>query len=264
MSDVSSEPSPIAKRPWLRRPTSLKKENLGSPPRVIVVTLLIFLFSQAILAPVLVSLGYSLIHPHSHLDINNSIAAQFYFVLIAEAFIALVPIYIVKKRGLSIRSIGLGRNPNTSDLWRAAIGFGAFYALLIAVGVVINIFWPNLFNNQNQDIGFNNLSTGADRNLALIALVIFPPIGEEILMRGYLYSGLRYFWQFWPSLLVTSLLFGTAHLFESSSGLLWAAGIDTFLLSFILVYLREKTGALYAGMLVHVLNNFIAFGVHFK
>jgi membrane protease YdiL (CAAX protease family) len=32
----------------------------------------------------------------------------------------------------------------------------------------------------------------------------------------------------------------------------------------VLVYLRETTGALYAGMLVHALNNLIAFGVHFK
>jgi membrane protease YdiL (CAAX protease family) len=47
------------------------------------------------------------------------------------------------------------------------------------------------------------------------------------------------------------------------ASLLWAAGVDTFVLSLVLVYLREKTGALYAGMLVHSLNNLIAFGVHF-
>jgi membrane protease YdiL (CAAX protease family) len=32
----------------------------------------------------------------------------------------------------------------------------------------------------------------------------------------------------------------------------------------VLCFLRERTGALYAGMLVHMLNNLIAFGVHFK
>jgi membrane protease YdiL (CAAX protease family) len=84
------------------------------------------------------------------------------------------------------------------------------------------------------------------------------------LVRGYLYSGLRKSWKFLPALLVTSLLFGLAHLqLGSGAAVLWAAGVDTFTLSLVLVYLRETTGALYAGMLVHSLNNLIAFGVHF-
>jgi membrane protease YdiL (CAAX protease family) len=60
-------------------------------------------------------------------------------------------------------------------------------------------------------------------------------------------------------------MFGLAHLqLGSGTAVVWAAGIDTFLLSLVLVYLREKSGVLYAGMLVHALNNLIAFGVHFK
>ncbi|MGH9351096.1 MAG: lysostaphin resistance A-like protein, partial [Terriglobia bacterium] len=91
------------------------------------------------------------------------------------------------------------------------------------------------------------------------------PLGEETLVRGYLYSGLRKYWRFWPALLFTSLLFGAAHLeFGAGGPLVWAAAIDTFLLSVVLCYLRERTGALYAGILVHMLNNLIAFGVHFK
>jgi len=65
--------------------------------------------------------------------------------------------------------------------------------------------------------------------------------------------------------MVTSLVFGLAHLeFGSGGPLVWAAAIDTFLLSIILVYLRERTGALYAGILLHMLNNFIAFFVVIK
>jgi membrane protease YdiL (CAAX protease family) len=45
---------------------------------------------------------------------------------------------------------------------------------------------------------------------------------------------------------------------------MWAAAFDTFILSVVLVYLREKTGALYAGMLVHMLNNLLAFFVVIK
>ena len=62
------------------------------------------------------------------------------------------------------------------------------------------------------------------------------------------------------SALATSALFATPHLFESGSGgLLWIAGLDTFVLSLVLCYLRERTGRLWAGVGVHMLKNSIAF-----
>ena len=82
-------------------------------------------------------------------------------------------------------------------------------------------------------------------------------------MRGYLYTGLRKRWSFVVAGLATSILFGAAHLLTGYSGLLWAAAVDTFVLSIFLVYLREKTGALYAGMGLHALNNVLAFLVYF-
>ncbi|MGH7237402.1 MAG: CPBP family glutamic-type intramembrane protease [Candidatus Saccharimonadales bacterium] len=41
------------------------------------------------------------------------------------------------------------------------------------------------------------------------------------------------------------------------------AGVDTFILSTVLCYLREKTGRLYAGIGVHALKNFVAFAALF-
>jgi membrane protease YdiL (CAAX protease family) len=65
-------------------------------------------------------------------------------------------------------------------------------------------------------------------------------------------------------MLVTSLLFGLAHLQSGDNGaLIWGAALDTFILSLVLVYLRESTGALYAGILIHSLNNLLAFFSHF-
>ncbi|MBX4190937.1 CPBP family intramembrane metalloprotease [Candidatus Saccharibacteria bacterium] len=126
------------------------------------------------------------------------------------------------------------------------------------------MFVPNI-NNQEQNIGFNNINTNTQNLLAFISLVILPPLGEEVLMRGYLYSGLRMVWRFWPAVVVSSLFFGAAHLeFGTGGPLVWVAAIDTCLLSVVLCFLRERTGALYAGMLVHMFNNFIAFGIHFK
>ncbi len=240
------------------------KKDLGHPPWVIFNTILLFLLSQVLVAPLLVYAVHGIIRPHQSLNFDNSIVAQFFFILIAELFVLLAVIRIVKRRGLSLQVIGLGRRPVWADLWRAGLGFVVFYIILIGAGTMINALSPNL-NNQQQNLGFSNINGGFENFLAFVALVILPPLGEETLVRGYLYSGLRFFWRFWPAVLFTSLFFGAAHLEFSNGGpLVWAAAVDTFLLSVVLCFLRERTGALYAGMLVHMLNNLIAFGVHFK
>jgi|SRR5579862_257998 len=247
------------------RPISAEPaKDLGSPSWVIFVTLVIFLASQIVVAPIVVAVGHAVFNPHAPLDLDNSIPAQFFFILAAEAAAAWLAIKAVRRRHLSLKVIGLGRRPSVRDLWPALIGFAAFYGLLLVAGVIINAFAPNV-NSEQQNLGFNNISGNAQNLLAFVSLVILPPLGEEVLVRGYLYSGLRMVWRFWPAVLVTSLLFGAAHLeFGSGGPLVWAAAVDTFLLSIVLCFLRERTGVLYAGMAVHMLNNLIAFGVHFK
>ncbi len=236
-----------------------KVSSFGGPWRVIITGLAIFIVSQ-IIAGVIAEILLSAVGADTSLD--NSNAAQFIYILLAEAMAVGLVFLVLKDRGLKLHSIGLGRRPLWRDLRRAALGFVIFYAALIIAGVIINLVAPSITNEQ-QDIGFNTLQTFSDSVLAFIALVILPPLGEETLVRGYLYSGLRSKMRYLPALLITSLLFGAAHLSENDSGLLWSGAVDTFLLSVVLVYLRENTGALYAGMLVHMANNIIAFGVHF-
>jgi membrane protease YdiL (CAAX protease family) len=238
-------------------------ENLGGPWRVILTTVAIFLLSQVI-AAFIAELGLALLHQNTSPGLDNSIAAQFVYVLIAEGLAAWLVIKIVRRRGLDLDFIGLGRRPAASDLTKAMIGFGIFYLLLIVASVLVSSLSPDI-NNQKQNLGFTNIHSSNDNLLAFLALVILPPLGEEVLIRGYLYSGLRKIWRFGTALLVTSLIFGIAHLeIGSGSPLVWGAALDTFLLSIVLVYLRERTGALYAGMLVHMLNNLIAFFVVIK
>lgn len=237
-------------------------ENLGGPLRLILTTVLIFLASQVV-AALIAEAGLSILHPNG-MKLDDSIGAQFVYVALAEGLAAWLVIKIVRRRGLKLSFIGLGRRPDRGDLWRALAGFGAFYLLLIVASVIVNSLSPTI-TDQKQNLGFTNIGSGTDNILAFISLVLLPPLGEETLIRGYLYSGLRKVWRFMPALVMTSFIFGAAHL-EAGSGspLVWGAAIDTFLLSVVLVYLREKTGALYAGMLVHMLNNLIAFFVVIK
>lgn len=264
----SAQPEEISirRRVWLPRLGKKTHKDLGNPAAVILITFLIFLLSQFI-AALIVGLAAAALNPHMSLAnlLDQSASYQFFYVLLAEGLAALLTIYIVKRlRRLSLAVIGLGRRPQWRDVTRAILGAVAFYGILVVASIVLSFLIPSLNNQQNQDVGFNNLTTKLDGILAFVALVIIPPIGEETLVRGYLYSGLRMRTKFLPAMVITSLLFGAAHL-QTGEGtaVLWAAAIDTFLLSVVLVYLREKTGALYAGMMVHALNNVIAFGVHF-
>lgn len=259
-SSKSETPSDqTSRKKWLHRGY---RTDLGSPWLVILNVLIIFVVSQ-IFAAIFVQLGLNLarLSPDS---ITTSAGAQFAYVLIAEGMAVGSVFYILKARGLKLGSIGLGRGPRKSDLYKAGLAFLVFYALLIIVARTLSLIFPEL-NNGEQDVGFNNLGSKLDIFIAFFALVLLPPIGEEILVRGYLYSGLRQRLKFLPSMIITSIIFGAAHLLSGAgSEVLWAAGLNTFVLSIVLVYLRQSTGALYAGMLVHMVNNLIAFGIYLQ
>lgn len=265
MSDDSS------KKPFWRRQKDKQKSlsrlpnNFGGPVKVIATTVLIFIVSQLV-AALLIGITIGIVHPGTKVHVlDGSTPLEFVYVLIAEALAVSMVWLALRGRGLGLASIGLGRAPAWKDIKKGLLGFGAFYVVLIVVVMVITALIPALNTDQKQDVGFQALNTSLDQVLAFVALVILPPLGEEVLVRGYLYSGLRSRLKFLPALLATSLIFGAAHLqFGDGAPLLWAAALDTFLLSVVLVYLREKTGALYAGILIHMLNNLIAFGVHFR
>jgi membrane protease YdiL (CAAX protease family) len=242
---------------------SLKlKANFGGPARVVLSVFAIFLLSQFV-AAFLLEVVYSLIRPGSKNILDQSAAAQFFYILLAEALAVGAVMLILRRRRLGLEAIGFGRRPQWRDLRWAAGGFVVFYGLLFAATAILTLLVPSFNVNAPQDVGFNVLSTPLDKLIALVALVILPPLGEETLIRGYLFSGLRSRLRFWPALFITSLLFGVAHLSTGVNGALWAAGVDTFILSIVLVYLREKTAALYAPIMVHGLNNLIAFFAHF-
>ncbi len=254
MSNASSdEPKAKSQEP---------RASFGSPVRVILYAVGIFLVSQFV-AALLLEIVYGIIQPGSKNILDQSAAAQFFYILLAEALAVAAILLVLRRRKLGLASIGLGRRPTWRDAKWTIVGFVAFYGLLLAVMAILSLLIPSFNVNAPQDVGFNVLSTPLDRIIALVALVILPPLGEETLMRGYLYSGLRSRLKFWPAMLITSLLFGAAHLSTGVSGALWAAGVDTFILSAVLVTLRERTGALYAPIMVHGLNNLVAFFAHF-
>ena len=78
--------------------------------------------------------------------------------------------------------------------------------------------------------------------------------------RGLLYSSLKKAMPIAGAAVITSLIFAAAHLPEGgAAGPLYVAAIDTFILSLVLVYLREKTGSLWSSITLHSFKNGVAF-----
>ncbi len=190
--------------------------------------------------------------------LNSSIGAQFAYVLFSETLLVGGLYGFVRWRKGSLRTLGV-QKPRWIDVGFAGVGVLSYLGLyFVAVAVVSSLI--NLNVNQQQDLGFSNPIGGAALVLTFISLVVLPPLAEEFAFRGFLFTTLRGRFGFVWAMLGTSALFAVPHLLESSGGgLLWIAGVDTFVLSFVLCYVRQKTGRLWAGVGIHMVKNLIAF-----
>lgn len=214
-----------------------------------------FVVAQLILAAayyLVLTMGLALDGINSSV-VNTFIAACVYMLTLA---IVLGVPWLVKKRRTTASDLGLQRLPTWSDIGLAPIGF-IFYLLASAVAVyVFGILVPSFDASQTQNVGFENLSQQYEYVLAFITLVIVAPIAEESLFRGYLFGKLRRAVPLWAAMLVTSVLFGAVH------GQ-WNVGIDVFVLSMVACGLREVTGSIWAGILLHMIKNGLAFYILF-
>ncbi len=195
---------------------------------------------------------------------QQSIAAQFGFVLLAETLTIFgVYAYVRFAQRLHLRDIGLDK-PHIRYLGWALFGMAVYMVGYMLIAALIYNFVPSIDLEQKQQIGFDGAHAPGELILTLVSLVVLAPLAEEVLFRGFLYTNLRSLLRARYAVLLTSILFAVGHLqFGSGAPPLWIAAIDTFVLSFVLCVLREKTGSIWAGVGVHMLKNFIAFAALF-
>lgn len=191
--------------------------------------------------------------------LSDSVSALFIETFLVESFVVLILYVFLRKRKVSLKYIGLKGKFLFKDLSYALGGFFTYLLVYFSAVTVLQFFIKSFNVSQKQNLGVPATAQGGDLWLLFIMLVVLPPIAEEILFRGFIYSSLRPKMNKIIAAIITSLLFALPHLFESNSGILWIAGCDTFILSMVLVYVREKTDKLWASMLIHALKNLVAF-----
>ncbi len=164
-------------------------------------------------------------------------------------FLASVP---PKRRAVTKNVLGIGRPMTWSDIGLGIAGYVVYFVAFVAVTILLTKFVPAYNAEQAQDLGFTALF-GAERIIGFIVLVIITPFAEELVMRGFLFGKLREAkMPFWPAAIVVSILFGLAH------GQ-WNVGVDTLMLSVAACYLRELTGTIWPGVIIHMLKNTVAY-----
>lgn len=214
-----------------------------------------FVVALYFVAPVV---GALLLYPFRNV-IHDDVTSQFLFVLLAEALTVAGLVLFLREYKKPLSFIGLKR-PRLSDVGRGLLAYPLYFICFAIIAVVATQFLPGLDTDQQQQLGFDNVQGALPLILTFISLVVLPPLVEEIVVRGFLFGSLRKYLKWGSAALLTSLIFAAAHLPEGGdAGPLYIAALDTFVLSLVLCWLREKTGSLWAGITLHAVKNGIAY-----
>jgi uncharacterized protein len=252
---------------FLRRPKGggeSKKPHWG-PLEAIGVTVFVY-FAAYFASQLLLGVGLGLFADASRRPIHevglmaeSSVAVQFVASLLFYGLIALFVYLFLRLRRTAWAAIGWVK-PRLRDLGYALLGFLAYFVGFIMISQAVKLLLPGLNLDQRQEIGFSTSNGGGSLLLVFMSLVVLPPLVEEIITRGVLYGGLRTKLPVVIAAIITSIMFAAAHLqVGTGNALLWVAAIDTFTLSLVLVYLRQKTGSLWPSIGLHALKNGVAF-----
>ncbi len=245
---------------------SLRSRKLGALPTIIL--LIIWVGGVYLAVQYILGFAIRLIFQPT----TNTAALQTLYAILCYAIsltvIIFIPKLIRKKWGTTLEELGLIELPTWTDLGLAPVGF---FLYLVFSNLLIALFsiFPWFLKTEKQNVGYSSAMFGSDRLLALTSLVIIAPIVEEIIFRGFLYgkmkkallkesdqktkkARLKNRCKIALAIILTSLLFAIMHR-------QWNVGLNVFALSVILCLFREITGTIYAGIIVHMLKNAIAF-----
>lgn len=186
---------------------------------------------------------------------NAVVAAAIYVVSLVV--VIGMPFWL-RQRRTNREDLGVVRWPSWLDIVLAPAALVVYLLISAAVLYLFSVVAPQIDLKQAQDIPFSGLSHQYEYMLAFLTLVILAPAAEELLFRGYLFGKMKKHAPFWLATIITSLLFGGLHLIAGAS-LQWNVAADTFALSLVLCSLRQITGNIWAGILLHMIKNGIAY-----
>lgn len=119
---------------------------------------------------------------------------------------------------------------------------------VLALGLILERFM-----DERSRSAFALIALGLNSPASFyLAIALAAPAFEELLFRGYAYSGWIDKIGFWGTAAASSILFALCHIQYGITGLAY-----TFVFGFFLSAVRWKTGSVYPCIAVHALNNLL-------
>lgn len=227
-----------------RRPTT-PGWRAWTAPVALIAALALALFGAMVIGITATAFGYSLDDEPPGVLIGGTLFQDGALILCALLFARLAqrprPWHFGLRRARFWSSAGW-----TLLAWATFIGFSAAWSALLDV-------------QETDDLP---QELGADESTAALVAVMFlvtvvAPIAEEFFFRGYFFTALRSWRGVWPAAILTGVVFGGIHAGSSPPAFLVPLGV----FGLVLCLLYWRTGSLYPPIVLHALNNSIAFGV---
>ena len=149
--------------------------------------------------------------------------------------------FMVVRRG-GVRLGAMLRWPALGTYWFVVAGILVVQFLFSLAAITLTELVAPWMDDSLAGVGQGNLL------LALIGIVILPPVVEEITFRGILLERFAVKWRVGVAVIVSAVCFGILHADPMGAGMF---GVVTGLL-----YLR--TGSLWPGIIIHFVNNLVA------
>lgn len=183
---------------------------------------------------------------------TNDITASFQLTVL-DALAGLGIIWLVlHKYKVGWSSLGLRK----FNIIKASLLVAALFVLFLGVAwmalIAAQLLLPGFDPNQAQVNEFTKAVTGNAKIISFFALVVIPPIIEEILFRGFMFPAFSGRVGILFGALFSSLLFGFAHLQAN-------VGVYTVVLGLLLCFMYKRTNSIIPGMVLHMINNYVAF-----
>jgi membrane protease YdiL (CAAX protease family) len=231
-------------------------KKLGWKDVLLIVGVVFYVVAAFFVGALLARVGFFLIFGQGWSgDTVKLLSSQVVADILAVILVVVVPGKVFKKLQLKKQELGIKGGVMWRDIGLAIVGFVAYMAVWIAVGMLMTaVPWFDV--NEAQDLGFAGLFGTAERLAGFVVLVVLVPIFEEVLFRGWMFGMLRKKLGFWLTAILVSLAFAMLHGQVN-------VGVNVFIMSMMMCFLREKTGTIYAAIILHSLKNLLAFWVVF-
>jgi membrane protease YdiL (CAAX protease family) len=140
-----------------------------------------------------------------------------------------------------------------------SLGFGGFEWSTLGLGCGLLVISYIVILGHNMILTLVGVDTQGDQILQLFEAldspvwfilvgVVFAPFVEELFFRGFLFQGFRQKYGWVGGALLSSAIFGLAHLDL-------VALIPTFILGFLLAYMYHRSNSVWPGIILHILVN---------